>query len=93
MSRRDIEVTIDRLVLHGGAGGATSPQQLAEAVELELARLLSTEGLPGSLSSGAAVPPRSGRILSPASPPALSGVVARVVYESLRGQPLPGSRR
>jgi len=50
MKPRNVELHIEELVLHGFAPG--DRHRIADAVERELARLFTEEGVPGALESG-----------------------------------------
>lgn len=84
--RPNLELSIDRLILHGleGADG----HGLREAIEAELTRLLAEEGVPPSLAEGghvARLPGGKFDVAPGAKPAAIAAQVARAVYGGMGG--------
>jgi hypothetical protein len=81
VSRPNVELHIEELILHGfGPGGG---QAIAAAIEAELGRLLAIEGLPVSFESGASIgtlDAGSFEAGSDSAPPELGKHIARSVY-------------
>jgi len=79
---QNIEINIDELVLHGFSPG--DRYRIGEAVELELTRLISEQGIPSSLSRGGEQTRMNGGTfnMSPNSRAELVGTqVAQSVYK------------
>lgn len=80
--RQNIEINIDELVLHGFSPG--DRYRIGEAVEFELTRLISEQGIPSSLSRGGELTQMNGETfnMSPNSRAELVGSqVAQSVYK------------
>lgn len=85
MSRPHIEIDIQELVLQGVA--PADRNSIADAVEVELARLLAQHGLPPPLDRGASIAQiDAGSVrVRAASQPTLLGIqIAKSVYKGLR---------
>jgi hypothetical protein len=84
----DINLHIERLVLDGLPLTRNQGALVQAAVEAELARLLSDEGLASTWQSGGAVPTvRAGTVQLAAgesNPPQIGQQIARAVYGGLR---------
>lgn len=88
-TRPDVHLHIEALTLHGLTLPDGGDTDLAGAVERELARLLTDEGLPAALLANGS---RAARLdaarfdaLPGASPNEIGAHVARALYESLKG--------
>jgi len=82
---RSVRVHIDELVLHGFAPG--DRQRIASAVEQELARLMSEQGMPafrGKAPDLARITAGQFRVKDGAKPQAAGAQIARAVFRSLR---------
>ncbi len=80
-----VEVTIDDLVLHGFAPG--DRYAIAEALELELTRLLCEQGVPAAFAQGGEVQRVDGGSFSmapSASGASVGGQVAQMVFGGLQ---------
>ncbi len=90
MSAANLELTIDKLILHDVPAGQR--QRIAAAVEAALARLFDEQGIPAALSSGAAL---SALDVGPidvaagAGADAIGAQVAQSIYSSLAGTGRP----
>jgi hypothetical protein len=81
-SQPSIELHIEELVLHGFAPG--DRYVIGDAVERELARLLSEEGIPISLRSESVMDEIRGATFNAAhnaKPPAIGKQIAQAVYQ------------
>jgi hypothetical protein len=80
----NVRLHIDRLVVDGIALGPAAGRRLQAAVESELTRLITANGL-GHPAHGAAVPSlRAGAIPLDPNPARLGAHIARVVYQGLK---------
>ncbi|HEX7239473.1 MAG TPA: hypothetical protein VF263_04330 [Longimicrobiaceae bacterium] len=80
-ARPNVELTIQRLVLHGMEPAAG--HGLRAAIEAELTRLIVEEGLPPSLAGGGEIPRLPGGtfdVPAGAKPAAVAAQVARSIY-------------
>jgi hypothetical protein len=81
----NIELHIEELVLHGFQPG--DRQRIGLAVQQELTRLFTEQGLPPGLSSGGAIPSLdagSFQHAPNAKPPAVGQQIANTVYTGLK---------
>jgi len=86
--KANVELHIDELVLRGLPDGQR--EQIAEAVEAELTRLLDEGGLPPSLAAGGTLPQVHVNDLHLAAdnqPGAVGAHIAGSIYQSLAGEP------
>ena len=84
MISRNVELYIEELVLHGFAPGDRYP--IGEAVEQELTRLLTVQGVPPSLAQGKEVASLDGgafEVMAGAKPEAIATQVAQAIYGGL----------
>ncbi|MFZ3168354.1 MAG: hypothetical protein WA130_12115 [Candidatus Methanoperedens sp.] len=84
MKTANIKLHIEELVLHGFAPG--DRYRIAEAVEREIARLFSEQGMPQSLNRGGEIERLDGGAFEAArgsKPEAIGAKVARTVYGGL----------
>ena len=81
-----VRLNIERLILDGVAVSPNQPALLQAAVERELTRLLTRDGVPGGWTAGGAtprVPAGAIRIGSNASPVSLGAEIARAVHRGI----------
>lgn len=81
-----ITLHIERLVLEGIALDRAQSAQLRAAVEAELTRLLTSDGLSGALAQGGAVPDVPAapiQLAADGDPGALGQQIARSVYSGI----------
>jgi hypothetical protein len=81
----DVELHIEKLVLHGFAPG--DRHRIAEAVKVKLAQLLAEQGVPSSLAQGGELARGDGGsfdVASGSSAEAVGGQVARTLYGGLK---------
>ena len=81
----NIELHIEELVLHGFDPG--DGRRIGSALEAELTRLLTEQGLPPSLARGAEIEHLRGErfeVTPDTAPEEIGGHVARAVYGGLR---------
>ncbi len=84
LSNINIDLHIERLVLHGFAAG--DRQEIGAAVEAELTRLLTAQGLSPSLIAGAGVDRldvASFDVPAPARPGVVGSKIGQAVYEGM----------
>ena len=84
----NIDVHIERLILDGVPVAHRERPMLQAAVEAELVRLLSVDGLAPHLLTGGAIPRMSGGGIQPSSdgnPNSLGQQIARAVYGGIGG--------
>ena len=83
-SPRKLRLHIEELIVDGSIAGDRA--RIARAIEHELARLISAQGVPGILSSSGAVPRLDGgqiQVAPGSRPEAVGRQVARSVYRGL----------
>lgn len=84
MISRNVELYIEELILHGFAPSDRYP--IGEAVEQELTRLLTVQGVPPSLAQGKEVASLDGgsfEVTAGAKPEAIGNQVAQAIYGGL----------
>jgi hypothetical protein len=85
----NVRLTIDRLVIDGIDVAAADRPRLQRAVESELARLITRDGIHGELASGIAVPsisvPAIGVGAAP-TPQRLGNAIASSVHDGIGGR-------
>ncbi|MFB8790730.1 MAG: hypothetical protein U7123_18220 [Potamolinea sp.] len=82
----NINVNIDRLILEGVSVPVSQRPLLQAAIEAELARLLTADGLASSWQTGGAVPSLSGEVIqlnSDNNPTQLGQQIAQSVYRGM----------
>jgi hypothetical protein len=79
----NIELHIERLVLHGAEFTPGGRDALAGAFSRELTRLIQADGVAPALLSGTAVPGLTATMASPGPVSALGRDIARSVYSCL----------
>jgi len=87
VSRPDVDLHIDELILHGFAPG--SRQAIAAAIEAELGRLLVAGGVPESFAGGASIASLDAGTFDVGAserPNALGVRIGRSIYQSLKTQ-------
>src|SRR5712664_1487224 len=86
-----IELHIEELVLHGLSPG--DRYRIADAVEIELSRLVAEQGFLPSIIDGGEIPRLDGGTFAAArgaKPAAIGAQIAQAVYGGLSEYPTPG---